>query len=126
MLPTPSVCYRWQCLHQLLEGLDNVYSVSDGIIVHGADEADIRVKLQNVFQRCEEHVIKLNIQNCQFGFQEISFIGHVSTFDGVKPDSPGVLHKRTLSSGWNGSTYSVLLIPVETTRIQCDARSLGL
>ena len=98
---TPFGRYRWQRLpfglkvsseifqkrlQQALEGLDNVHCVADDIIVHGTDEADLHAKLQKLLQRCDEHGIRLNKQKCQFDVQEITFLGHVVTADGLKPD----------------------------------------
>ena len=66
--------------------LDNVHGVADDIIVHGTDEADLHAKLQKLLQRCDEHGIRLNQQKCQFDVKEITFLGHVVTADGLKPN----------------------------------------
>ena len=63
-----------------------MHCVADDIIVHGTDEADLHAKLQKLLHRCDEHGIRLNQQKCQFDVKEITFLGHVVTAGGLKPD----------------------------------------
>ena len=63
-----------------------MHCVADDIIVHGTDEADLQAKLQKLLQRCDEHGLRLNQQKCQFDVQEITFLGHIVTADGLQLD----------------------------------------
>ena len=60
-----------------------MHCVAYDIIVHGTDEADLRAKLPKLLQRCDEHGLRMNKQKCQFDVQEITFIGHLVTADGL-------------------------------------------
>ena len=61
-----------------------MHCVADYIIIHGSDDSDIKV--QRLLQRCMEHGIKLNLEKCRFNVDEIPFLSHVVTADGLKPD----------------------------------------
>ena len=63
-----------------------MHCVVDYIIIHVSDDSDLCVKVQRLLQRCMEHGIKLNLEKCRFNVDEIPFLGHVVTADGLKPD----------------------------------------
>ena len=63
-----------------------MHCVADYIIIHVSDDSDLCVKVQRLLQRCMEHGIKLNLEKCRFNVDEIPFLGHVVTADGLKPD----------------------------------------
>jgi hypothetical protein len=47
---------------------------------------DHNEKLRNVFGRLRKHNLKLQPDKCEFLRKEVTFLGHVVTKDGVKPD----------------------------------------
>ena len=73
-------------LNQTLEGLDGVVCVADDIVVFGRDEEDHDKKLRLLLQRCRETGMKLNRNKCEFRLDEINFMGHRVTSEGLKPD----------------------------------------
>ncbi|XP_041362008.1 uncharacterized protein K02A2.6-like [Gigantopelta aegis] len=98
---TPFGRYRWRRLpfglnvsseifqkrlHQALEGLEGVRCVIDDIIVwgHTDDEHDSRVR--TLLEHCRNIGISLNAEKCHFGADEISFMGHIVSNRGLKPD----------------------------------------
>ena len=72
-------------LNQTLEGLEGVVCVADDIVVFGRDE-DHDKKLRLLLQRCRETGMKMSRNNCEFRLDEINFMGHRVTSDGLKPD----------------------------------------
>ena len=73
-------------LNQTLEGSDGVVCVADDIVVFGRDKEDHDNKLRLLLQRCRETGMKLNRNKCEFRLDEINFMGHRVTSEGLKPD----------------------------------------
>ena len=44
------------------------------------------VRCRQVLDRCRERNLKLNKDKCRFRVSEVSYVGHVLSADGVKPD----------------------------------------
>lgn len=77
---------------QALEGLKNVRSVADDILVFGEGDS-IEEATQNhdralhsLMQRCREKNLKLNLAKLKLRLNEVPFIGHLVTDSGLKPD----------------------------------------
>jgi hypothetical protein len=73
-------------LHQALEGLEGVRCIADDIIVWGSCEQEHEDRLQKLLQRCSDVGISLNKEKCIFEAEEISFMGHIISQGGLKPD----------------------------------------
>ena len=77
-----------------IEGLKGVYKkIADDLLIIDQGETDEEAdqdhdqNLKNLLERCRKKGIKLNKDKFQFKCSEVSFIGHVMTKDGLKPDS---------------------------------------
>ena len=55
-------------------------------MVFGRDEEDHDKKLRLLLQRCRETDMKLNRNKCEFRLDEINFMGHRVTSEGLKPE----------------------------------------
>lgn len=60
--------------------------IVDDILVWGKTSDEHNKNLEAVLQRCEEINLKLNKEKCRIGVQEVSYIGHRLTKDGISPD----------------------------------------
>jgi hypothetical protein len=58
----------------------------DDILVIGETLKEHNVKLHIVFQKLREYNLKIEPDKCEFLKQELNYIGHVVTAEGVKPD----------------------------------------
>ena len=59
----------------------------DDIIVF-SKSFDLHIKhLETVFERLQMSGLKLNAKKCQFFRKEVTFLGHIVTQDGIKPDT---------------------------------------
>ena len=98
---TPYGRYRWKRLpfgtsvsseifqkrlDQALEGLEGVIGVSDDIIVHGETEEEHDRNLMNLLKLCRRIGLRLNRGKAEIKKQEITFLGHLITSDGLKID----------------------------------------
>ena len=83
-------------LYMTLEGLDGVMCVADYIIVYGTGDdiqhaiEDHDKKLRELLLRCRKKGIRLNRNKCQFRTNDITFLGHRITSQGLKPDDAKV------------------------------------
>ena len=79
-------------MHELIEGLHGVEVVADDFVAIGfgsTQEEAIRdhdKNLAGLLQRCEQRNIHLNPDKIKFRMNEVPFIGHVATKDGLSVD----------------------------------------
>ena len=104
---TPHGRYRWLRLpfglcvsseifqkqvNQALDGLDGIVNIADDILVYGVGETkedatkDHDGKLINLLDRCRDRGIALNPTKLKLRLEEVEFMGHILTGDGVKID----------------------------------------
>eukprot|EP00057_Strongylocentrotus_purpuratus_P027755 XP_011682229.1 PREDICTED: uncharacterized protein K02A2.6-like [Strongylocentrotus purpuratus] len=116
---TPFGRYRWKRLpfgiasapeefqrrlDEALEGLQGVSTIADDILVYGEGETvteaeiDHDTKLRAVMQRCREKNLKLNKQKLKFKMKEVSFMGHLITEEGLKPDPAKIKAVRDMQN----------------------------
>lgn len=88
--PAPEVFQRM--LTQALEGLPGIYLIADDVLITGDGDTqetalnDHDVKLRQFLSRCREKNIKLNSEKFRLRQQEVPYIGHLLTADGLKID----------------------------------------
>ena len=73
-------------MKDLFEGVPNVDTSIDDIIVTGKDKASHDQALKEVFKRARANNLKLNKEKCQLGVNKLVFLGDQLTDEGIKPD----------------------------------------
>ena len=79
-------------LDNALGGLKGVIPIFDDILIYGVEEtkasaiADHDQQLIALLERCRSKGIKLNKEKCKFRLPEVTFMGHVISEEGLKPD----------------------------------------
>lgn len=73
-------------MKQSFEALPGLINVADDVVIFGKDikEHDENVKI--FLQKCKDLKVKLNKEKMELQCQEITFMGHKISKDGVKPD----------------------------------------
>ena len=71
---------------EMFEDIDGVEVVVDDILMWGTNGAEHDSRLIKVLDRAHLRNLKLNKSKCQFKKQEIAYLGHILTKDGLKPD----------------------------------------
>ncbi|XP_072021728.1 uncharacterized protein [Amphiura filiformis] len=110
--PAPEVFQ--QTLDQNLEGLQGLYKIADDILITGKGETleqaqrDHDANLECFLNRCRERHITLNYDKLELRCQEVSFMGHILTSNGLKPDPKKLtaineMPKPQDVPGYNGS-----------------------
>ena len=73
-------------LNESLSGLTGVACIADDILVYGTSTEDHNKNLQHLLDRCQTVGIQLNREKSVFHADEIDFMGHTITANGLKPD----------------------------------------
>ena len=79
-------------LDTALAGLEGVVPIFDDILVYGVGETKAEAienhdqRLTTLLECCKNKDIKLNKEKCKFRPSEVSFMGHVISAEGLKPD----------------------------------------
>lgn len=75
-----------RAMDNMLEGLEGVRCYVDDVVIWGSTLQQHNERLIKVLQRVHEHGLKLNRAKCQFGVQEITFLGDKLSAEGIEPD----------------------------------------
>ncbi|UYV63325.1 K02A2.6-like, partial [Cordylochernes scorpioides] len=70
----------------LLQDLEGTENSMDDILIHAPDPQTLEIRTRAVLQRLKENGIKLNRDKCKFQLQEVQFLGHIVTTEGIKID----------------------------------------
>ena len=60
--------------------------IVDDFLIHGDDQRDIDQKLKQVLDRSREVGLKFNPKKLKLRVPEVSYVGHLFSADGLKPD----------------------------------------
>lgn len=74
-------------LARLFEGVNNVDTSMDDIIIYARDVKEHDETLNKVLDSCQQNGLKLNKAKCLFGVNELTFLGDLLTDKGIKPDA---------------------------------------
>ena len=79
-------------LDNAFEGLDGVKPIFDDTLIYGVGDTHVEAvtdydnKLLKLLNHCREKGIKLNKRKVKFCCSEVTFLGHVISAEGLKPD----------------------------------------
>ena len=77
---------QYQRLMELtVKGLHNIIVYIDDLLVHNSDHAQHRLSLQTLFNRLRAANLKLNIEKCEFGSENVTYLGFRLTPQGILP-----------------------------------------
>ncbi|KAE8291509.1 Retrovirus-related Pol polyprotein from transposon 17.6 Protease [Larimichthys crocea] len=80
----PEVFHR--TMEHIIEGIEGVRVYVDDLILWGSTLEQHNERLIKVLQRVQKYQLKLNRSKCQFGVNEITFLGDKLSAAGVEPD----------------------------------------
>ncbi|KAI4884219.1 hypothetical protein NFI96_005617 [Prochilodus magdalenae] len=75
-----------KCIAQRLEDLEGVVNIVDDILVWGENMEQHDKRLRQLLDRIRSINLKLNRAKCKIRMTEVSYVGHVLSADGLKPD----------------------------------------
>ena len=74
-------------MEAVLRNINNVLVYIDDLLVHTATHDDHLQVLEKVFERLHANHLKVNLEKCVFGNQEVSYLGFRLTEQGILPGS---------------------------------------
>jgi hypothetical protein len=72
-------------MEAVLLNIKNVLVYIDDLLIHTSTHEQHLQVLEKVFQRLEQNHLKVNLEKCFFGNQEVSYLGFTLTPEGIKP-----------------------------------------
>lgn len=79
-----------RAMHDMFSDIEGVEIVMDDILVHGPSAEIHDQRLKQVLARCKERNLKLNPKKTKLRAEEVTYIGHKLSKDGVKIDDEKV------------------------------------
>lgn len=73
-------------IYENFDDLDGVCMYIDDLLIYGKNEEEHDNRLRTVLDRCRKINLKLNIKKCKFRLNEIKYLGHIISKDGLSPD----------------------------------------
>jgi hypothetical protein len=72
-------------MEQVLRGLQNILFYIDDVLIHTDTHERHLEALEQVLMRLHRHHLKINLDKCLFGNQQVSYLGFTLTPQGIKP-----------------------------------------
>ncbi|XP_049885516.1 uncharacterized protein K02A2.6-like [Pectinophora gossypiella] len=73
-------------MSSLIADIKNTEVSMDDVLVHAASREELEKNTQKVLEKFRKAGLKLNKEKCVFSTQEVKFLGHIVTSEGLKPD----------------------------------------
>ena len=91
-------------MHQALENWKGVKVIADDILVYGTGKdrqdalGDHDQNLRDLLNRCRSEKIKINKDKVKFRLNQLPYMGHGITSEGLKPDPKKIEAVQNMSS----------------------------
>jgi len=73
-------------MSELFEDIEGVKAIADDLLILGKDDEEHDARLKQVLNRACEVNLKFNAKKCRIRQEEVPYVGHVLSKDGLKPD----------------------------------------
>ena len=73
-------------ISEMIQDIDGAEAIVDDILIWGSDMKEHDRRLNQVLQRICDYNLKLNRDKCLFRQNSVSYVGHILSLDGLKPD----------------------------------------
>ncbi|XP_061159755.1 uncharacterized protein K02A2.6-like [Syngnathus typhle] len=73
-------------MSMILNGLPGVVCHMDDILIWGKDQPEHNARLHTVLKKLQAAGVTLNMDKCELSTQQVKFLGHVLSAEGVRPD----------------------------------------
>ncbi len=78
--------FQYLIATKVLAGLMYIFceNLLDDVLIHAESEADLLRKVRQVFDSFRKHKVTMNPDKCDFGMQQIEFVGHLIDSEGMR------------------------------------------
>ena len=83
--PAPASAISQKLVDNLVVGIPYVYAYLDDVIVTGRKKEEHLQNIKQVLSALNEYGMKLRLDKCEFFRQQVTYLGHVISADGLKP-----------------------------------------
>lgn len=73
-------------MSELFEDVEGVKAIVDDLLIWRKNDAEHNARLKQVVNRASEVNLKFNAKKCRIRQEEVRFVGHVLSKEGLKPD----------------------------------------
>ena len=73
-------------MSMIIDGLQGVVCHMDDVLIWGRDLQEHDIRLHTVLNKLQDAGVTLNMEKCELGKNEVKFLGHILSADGVQPD----------------------------------------
>ncbi|XP_061135154.1 polyadenylate-binding protein-interacting protein 1 isoform X4 [Syngnathus typhle] len=73
-------------MSMILNGLPGVVCHMDDILIWGKDQPEHNARLHTVLNKLQAAGVTLNMDKCELSTQQVKFLGHILSAEGVRPD----------------------------------------
>lgn len=77
-------------VYECFDDMEGVCMYIDDLLVYGNTREIHDKRLKDVLERCQKINLKLNLNKCKFGLEELKYLGHKITKNGLCPDDEHV------------------------------------
>ena len=115
----------WQkAMSVILQGYQGTICYIDDILVTGRKRSEHEENLRRVFRRLQQYGLRVKLSKCQFFLDELEFLGHTISQEGVRPTKERVdnilavrspRNKAELKSFIGLMTYNMKFLPTITS-----------
>ena len=88
-------------MSQMVEDKDGAEDVMDDIVVWGKDRKEHDKRLKKVMDKAKSYGLKFNEKKCEFRKDEISYVGHKLSGEGLKADPEKIRAVQNMNSPQN-------------------------
>lgn len=75
-----------RAMNEMFEGLEGTAVIINDILVWGKDQSEYVHRLNKLFERAKAWNLRLSASKCQFRKDEVEYVGHKLTKDGLNAD----------------------------------------
>ncbi|XP_060079959.1 uncharacterized protein K02A2.6-like [Ylistrum balloti] len=94
---------------EMVSDLEGTEAIVDDILVWGTTKEEHDHRLQRVLERAREYNVKLGQDKCVIGQTEVTYVGHLLTKNGVKPDPEKVRAVQNMEKPINVKELQTLM-----------------
>jgi len=85
-----------RAMDEMLEDIDHAYAIMDDILIAGRDTVHHDLVLEAVLHRARTYNLKLNFEKVRVRKQQVRYVGHIISAEGLKPDPEKVRAMRDM------------------------------